>query len=64
MVEAKQSFIENDKLGKLNNYENSQTYRLLETSEVNCKRALILTRAKCEHGDIGNGWNHHEASKA
>jgi len=36
---------------------------LLGTGEVNCKGALILTGAKSEHGDVGEGRNHHEVSE-
>lgn len=37
------------------------TYSLLNSSEVDGKGALISSRAKGEHGNVGSGRNHNEA---
>lgn len=65
-LELQQSKIRYPKKKKKKNHlggrraKKAKVYRLMETTEIDCKRALIPTGTQRLDGDVGDGRNHHE----
>lgn len=47
----------------MNNWKCVHTYRLLKSSEVDSDGALISSRTKRRHSNVGNGRDHHKCGE-